>query len=285
MDRAGLADFLRRRRARVSTADVGLLPGLRRRTRGLRREEVAQLAGMSPDYYARLEQGRGPRPSEPVLAGVARALRLDDDERDHLFVLAGHAPPAPAVRRRSVRPGVLRLLGSVDSAAAFVISDLGETLAQNGLARALVGDETGRAGLDAYVTWRWFTDPASRALYPAEDQGHHAGAFVADLRAVVARRRGDSDVTALLDALLAASAEFRALWGRHDVAVRRADTKRVVHPTVGLVEVDCEVFLTSEHGQRLVVLTPRAGTDARQTLELLAVLGTQQLSPAGADGA
>lgn len=273
-----LREFLRSRRARVQPGDVRIGAAGRRRVPGLRREEVAMLAGVSLDYYARLEQGRGPHPSTPVLAALARALRLDGDQRDHLFTLAGQPPPPPAVLRDTVRPGLLYLLDALADAAVFVTSDTGRTLAQNALARALVGDETRFPGRAAHVTWRWFTDPAGRALYPPEDHAHHGRAFVADLRATAARRHGDHDVESLVSALLAASTEFRALWERHDVVLRRADRKRILHPVVGEVDVDCEVMLTPEHGQSVVMLTPRPGTPARDRLHLLKVLGTQDMT-------
>jgi transcriptional regulator with XRE-family HTH domain len=279
VQRQQLADFLRRRRAGLTTRELGLPEGTRRRTPGLRREEVAGATQISTDYYIRLEQGRGPHPSPEVLAALARALRLTDDERTHLFLLAGKAPPRPEVLRTSVRPGVLHVLHALVDAPAFVTSDVGATLAQNPLARALVGDETTWRGLDAYVTWRWFTRPESRAIYPVEDHDHHGRVFTADLRATAGRRRGDRDVETLVAALLDASEEFRTLWAEHEVAVRRRDTKRVLNPLVGLVDVDCEVLLTPESGQSLVLLTPRPGTPARQRLELLAVLGTQALMP------
>lgn len=280
MDRTGLADFLRRCRERTRPEDAGLPPGARRRTPGLRREEVAQLAGMSADYYGRLEQARGPHPSVQLLAALARALRLSGDERDHLYLLAGQSPPPRSGRSTHVRPGVLHLLDRLDDAAAFVVSDLGEVLVQNALARALLGDETRGRGREASGVWRWFTDPQSRVRYPADDHELHARAYVSELRATAARRRGDGDVEDLLAALLAASPEFAALWERHEVGVRRADSKRVVHPVVGVVEVDCEVLLTPEHDQSLVVLTARAGTPAAGALDLLRVLGTQELTGA-----
>jgi transcriptional regulator with XRE-family HTH domain len=274
MDRAALADFLRRRRERLEPADVGMPPGVRRRTPGLRREEVAQLAGMSTDYVSRLEQARGPHPSPSMLA--ARALRLDDDERDHLFHLAGHSPP-PRRGSRHVTPGLLHLLDHLTDSAAFVVSDLGETLVQNRLSTALLGDQTGHDGRDRFMVWRWFTDPAARARFPEEDWSQHSRTHVADLRATTARRQGDADVTDLVGALLGTSAEFATLWADHEVAVRRADRKRIVHPEVGLLDLQCEVVTGASGDQFLVVLFATPGTDARERLELLAVIGTQDL--------
>jgi transcriptional regulator with XRE-family HTH domain len=278
MDRTQLADFLRRSRSRVRPADVGLSTGPRRRTPGLRREEVAMLAGISADYYIRLEQARGPHPSAQVLAAMARALRLTDDERDHLYRLAGQPPPALYAPSTHVRPGLLHLLDELRETPAQVISDLGETLAQNHLARALLGDQTRYSGRSRSFAWRWFTDPDARRLYPREDHEHHSRVQVADLRATAARRRTDADVVDLVRGLRAASPEFAERWDEHEVAVRRSDRKRIVHPQVGVVEVDCETLLTPEHDQRLLVFTAQPGTAAAEQLALIRVIGLQEFA-------
>jgi transcriptional regulator with XRE-family HTH domain len=275
MDRADLADFLRRCRARLDPSAVGLPPGARRRTPGLRREEVARLTGMSVDYYTRLEQGRGPQPSTQMLAALSRALRLSDDERDHVYHLAGHQPPARHAGTGHVRPGLLRLLDQLTECAAQVVSDLGVTLAQNHLAQVLVGS----SGTSFYLTW--FTDPSRRSLIPPEDHDHHSRTHVADLRATAARRHHDPQVADLIRRLRAGSAEFARLWDEHEVAVKRSDTKRFVHPAVGTIEVDCEVLLTPEHDQRLLVYTARPGTRAHEQLQLLRVVGLQDLTRPG----
>ena len=194
MQREELAGFLRRHRDRLQPGDVGLPHGLRRRTAGLRREEVAQLAGASTDTYLRLEQARGPQPSAQMLTAIARALRLSDDERDHLFHLAGHPPPPNRRTTQHVRPGLLYLLDHLPDVAALVISDLGVTLAQNPLATALLGDQSRHTGRDRSAVWRWFTDTTSRDIYPSEDHDHRSRVMVADLRATAARRHGDPDV-------------------------------------------------------------------------------------------
>lgn len=271
MDRTEFAHFLRACRARITPADVGLAPGARRRIPGLRREEVAQLTGMSADYYIRLEQGRGPHPSTQLLAALARALRLSSDERDHLYHLADQPPPAPSHPTGHVKPALLKLLDRLTDTPAQVLSDLGEILAQNPLAAALF-----RGGLGRNIIWDWFADPASRQLFPAEERAHHARAHVAHLRATTGRRRSP-EVTDLVDRLLAVSDEFRTLWDAHEVAVRRADTKTVLHPSVGRIELDCEELLTPEHDQTLLLYSPRPGTDAAQKLELLRVVGVQDL--------
>ncbi|HEX3815902.1 MAG TPA: helix-turn-helix transcriptional regulator [Mycobacteriales bacterium] len=278
MDRNQLADFLRHRRASVQPGDVGLTEGPRRRTAGLRREEVAALAGMSADYYVRLEQARGPHPSTQVLAALARALRLSDDERDHLFYLAGQQPPLPTGPTGHVRPAMLQLIDRMTDIPVTVVSDIGDVLVQNPLSVALLGDIAGSRGLDRNTVWHWFTDPAMRARYPVEDQAHHTLAHVADLRAAAGRRHGDPDVTGLVRKLSAASPEFAELWERHDVAVRQADRKRIRHPEVGLIHIDCETLLTPEYDQKLLVFTPQPGTGAAEQFRLLAVIGRQRMS-------
>lgn len=276
MDRLQFADFLRRQRELLQPHDVGLAPGSRRRTPGLRREEVAKLATMSPDYYIRLEQGRGPQPSVQMLTALARALRLTHDERDHLFHLTGHAPPVQYRGDEHVRPGLLRLLDALTGTPAQVVSDLGQILAQNAMAVALLGDQVSFTGPARSFTYRWFTTPAARAIYPVADHAHHSRVQVADLRAAVAARPEDPLARGLVHALRAASPEFVSLWDGHEVAIRRGDAKRVVHPVVGTIDVDCEVLLSEGQDQRLLVFSARPGTDAASKFGLLGVLGQQQ---------
>src|SRR4051794_762952 len=185
MDRAALADFLRRRREALRPADVGLPAGARRRAPGLRREEVAALTGMSTDYYARLEQQRGPQPSEQMVAALARGLRLTLDERDHLFRLAGHNAPVRVRRSDHVAPALLRVFDRLEDTPALILSDLADTLMQNRMARALLGDETSYTGLARSAVYRWFTDPEARSHYPERDHAHQSRAQVANLRAAM----------------------------------------------------------------------------------------------------
>lgn len=278
MNRPELADFLRRCRTRLSPADVGLAGGARRRTPGLRREEVAQLAGMSADYYTRLEQSRGPRPSRQMLAALARALRLTADERDHLFHLAGEEPPREAGGSTHVRPGLLLILDRLHDMPAQVISDFGDVLAQNAMAAALHGDVFSRPPRMRNIVRRAFTDAGALARYPAEDRETMLRAHVANLRAVLAARPDDPRPAALVAELRSSSPKFAGLWDEHRVAVRRSDTKRVLHPVVGPLELDCEVLLSAEHDQRLVVYTARPGSDSYERLRLLRVVGLQDLT-------
>jgi transcriptional regulator with XRE-family HTH domain len=277
MQRDQLADFLRRRREAIRPAEVGIADGPRRRTAGLRREEVAMLAGMSVDYVVRLEQGRSSQPSTQLLGALARALRLSDDERAHLFHLAGHQPPPADGVARLARAGLLRILDLLGDSPAMVFSDLGEVLAQNRAAVLLTGDHTGYTGDRRYPIYRWFTDPAARALRPAEEHEHHARQVVADLRAVAGRRAGDPVVAGLVNRLEAASADFRRRWAEHEVKVRRADHKTMLHPRVGRLTMNCETLVTPDMGQELVVLTP-ADDEARERLSLLLVLGTEEFT-------
>ena len=276
MDRDALAEFLRRRREVISPADVGLSPGARRRTSGLRREEVAQLTGMSVDYYSRLEQARSTQPSPQMLRALARALRLTEDETDHLYRLAGHSVPDRSWHSLHVRPALLFLLDQLHDAAAFVCSDTEIVLAQNDMAKLLMGEVTnGDTGLEASMCWRWFTDPNSRDAIPQDEHDQHSRSRVADLRAAWARRRNDADMCELVDGLLKHSPEFVELWRRHEVALRRMQRKNFL-TQVGPIALDCEVLVTMD-GQQLVVLTPPAGTASMDKLRLLAVVGRQSL--------
>lgn len=280
MDRTVLADFVRRRREAIAPAAVGLASGPRRRTPGLRREEVAQLAGLSVDYVVRLEQARSSRPSDQVLAALSRALRLSDDERDHLHLLAGAHPPVRTVRHHHVRPGVLHLLDAVQDAGVFVISDLGHLLAANPLAVALLGQEPGGTTREDSAIWRWFTDPEFRARTPADEHDANDRVWASDLRAATSRHLHDADVTAMVDGLLDRSATFRRVWADHEVAVQHSRVKRIAHPEHGLLELDCETFVMPEGDQRLVLLTAPPGTPEVDRLALLRVIGRQSLTPA-----
>lgn len=271
-----LGAFLRSRRERIRPEDVGLITGPRRRVPGLRREEVAQLAGASVDYYNELERGAGSRPSEQMLAALARALRLTSDERDYLYRLADRPLPAVGGPRAHVHPGMLDLLTRLTSTPAQVITDLHVTLVQNPLAVALLGDHARFRGKNVSFVHRWFTDPDARRLYPEADHEAQSRAFVADLRSAAARRDAkDPEARTLIAELIARSAEFAALWARHEVMVRANDRKRINHPSLGTLEVNCLNLFSEDGRQRLLWFTPALGTDSADKLELLAVIGTQ----------
>ncbi|MEY9940407.1 helix-turn-helix transcriptional regulator [Streptacidiphilus sp. MAP5-3] len=277
-DRAALADFLRHARTRLAPADVGLPDGARRRTPGLRREEVASLAGMSVDYYTRLEQQRGPQPSPQLLASLARALRLSEDERDHLFHLVGHAPPRTTTVADHVRPGLLLILDRLWDVPAAVHSALGDVLVQNPMAKAVWGDiDTGDPEA-RNLFWRWFTEPGFRDRSPEDEHDRLSRAHAAHLRAVATARPDDPRAQRLVRRLLAASPEFARLWADHDVAVRRSDVKTVLHPVVGALELNCEILVDDGGDQRLLVHTAKPGSVTQERLELLRVIGLQDLT-------
>ncbi|WP_125133197.1 helix-turn-helix transcriptional regulator [Microbacterium sp. 10M-3C3] len=280
MDRAALADFLHARREALHPADVGLSAGPRRRTAGLRREEVATLATMSTDYYTRLEQQRGPQPSTQMLAALARALRLSVDERDYLYRMAGQAVPDRLGGADHVAPALQRVFDRLSDTPALIISHVGETLLQNPLSVALLGDHVARDGWGRFEAWRWFVEPATeRAHYPEDDRDRQSRAIVAGLRAAYGTLGPASVAGELAAALQARSAEFAGLWERQEVAQRFADHKVLLHPEVGAIEVDCQVLFTDDRAQALLVLTPEPRSEAEEKLRLLAVLGTQQLAP------
>jgi transcriptional regulator with XRE-family HTH domain len=277
MNREQLADFLRHRREALQPEDVGLPRSPRRRTRGLRREEVALLASMSTDYYTRLEQHRGPQPSPSILDAIARALRLTLAERDHLYRLAGHTPPRTTVRSDHVSPGMQRVLDRLDT-PAMVTNDLGEVLAQNPLGVALLGDETrfapGEPGRSRF--YRWFTDPAERALHASEEHDRLSRSYVAALRIATARHPEDPRGQALVDRLLQDSPEFALLWADHDVSWRPGvEAKTFCHPQVGRLELDCQTLIAESESQILLVYTATPGTESADRLRLLGVVGGQ----------
>jgi transcriptional regulator with XRE-family HTH domain len=258
MDREQLADFLKSRRARVAPSDAGIDGGSRRRTPGLRREEVARLAGISVDYYARLEQARGPRPSRQVLGALGRALRLHDDERTYLFQLAGEQPGPPAGPSPTVSAGIRHLLDRLDDTPAFVIDAKYELLAWNPMAVALMGDPAVVMPGSRNMIWNLFTGPASALA------DEHAAAFadecVADLRAASVRYPADEAIRALITRLRAASTQFARRWDEHQVCVRRSTTKRFNHPVHGDLVFDCEVLDIADAGQKVIFYTAEAGS-------------------------
>jgi transcriptional regulator with XRE-family HTH domain len=277
MDRDGLADFLRHRRQALQPDDVGLGPGRRRRTPGLRREEVAALAHMSTDFYTRLEQRRGSRPSTQTIGALARALRLTLDERDHLLQLAGHTAPPRTGRSDHVSPALLRVLDGLDTPAQ-VVSDLGVTLEQNPLAEALLGVQTTYSGLARSMFYRWFIDPDERSRYPVDDHELHSRHYAALLRGAQSRDPGDADARELIDALLEHSPEFMQLWEEHEVALPAEAHKRIAHPTIGVIELDCLILTADNQTERLVIFTATPGSEDAERLALLRVIGTEQFT-------
>lgn len=273
IDRAGLATFLRRRRESLQPEDVGLPRGVRRRTGGLRREEVALLCHMSSDYYARLERERGPQPSEAMVASIAQGLHLSLQERDHLFRLAGHVAPVRAGSGEHIGPGLLRVLDRLDDTPAEIVTELGETLRQTRLGRALTGDSTRFTGPARSLGHRWFTDPDARRAYPPEEAAFLSRLYASGLRELVGVRGRGSAAGRLADLLCEGSAEFRALWQRHEVGLRPPEVKRFLHPEVGALELSCQTLLDPAQSHSLLVYTAVPGSESHDRLQLLSVIG------------
>ena len=231
---------------------------------------------MSTDYYTRLEQQRGPQPSEQMLAAIARALRLTNDERDYLFRVAGRNAPSSVSASTHVAPALLRVLDRLDDTPALILTNLGETLAQNALAQALLGDASAHTGLARSDIYRWFTDPAARLRYPEDDRERQGRATVANLRVAYGSMGPQSRAGELARALLKVSPEFAELWQRQEVAKRYEDHKTLLHPQLGPIEVDCQVLFTEDQSQVLLVLTAPPRTEGYEKLQLLAVLGNER---------
>jgi len=272
VDRGQLADFLRTRREALQPEDVGLPRGQRRRTGGLRREEVAALCGMSADYYTRLEQRRGPNPSEQMLAAIARGLHLSLDERDHLFHLGGHAAPHRVSRSEHINPGMMRILDRLEDTPAQVLSSLGETLLQTRPAIALLGDDSRWTGMARSMVYRWYTDPLARLVYPEEDHPKHGQVFTAQLRLVYAREGRGSRAAAIVDALHDLSPEFRQVWAEHDISSTHTGPKRIAHRELGVIEVHCQTLIDPDQSQVLLVFTAVPGTDSYEKLQMLSAV-------------
>ncbi len=275
IDRPALAEFLRSRRESLQPEDVGLTRGPRRRTSGLRREEVAALSNMSSDYYSRLERAVGPQPSEQMVASIAQGLHLSVDERDHLFVLAGLTPPTRGASSDHISPGLLRILDRLSDTPAEIVTELGETLRQTPLGVALTGDLTSFTGPYRSIGFRWFADPATRERYAPEDHAFLSRLFASGLRERVALRGPDSRAAHLADLLLERSSEFRVLWETHEVGVRPREVKHFVHPELGGLELTCQQLLDPEQSHALLVYTAIPGSESYEKLQLLSVIGAQ----------
>jgi len=263
-----IGEFLRARRQMVRPVDVGLAAGGRRRVTGLRREELAMLAGVSADYYTRLEQGRDQHPSAQVVEALARALRLDDDATAHLHELAHPGPRrrGAAGHDERVRPGVLALLEAWERSPAFVTGRHLDVLAANALAVALSPLHAVGGNLLRSI----FLEPAARAVHP--DWDAFAARLVATLRAAVGPGPDDPELSDLIDELSAASDDFRTLWAKHLVRDRADGSKRFAHPLLGDVELRYETFAINgpgAEGQILVAYHAEPGSAGERALALL----------------
>lgn len=275
--RTELSDFLRTRRDRLHPADVGLTPLGRRRAPGLRRSEVAHLAGISVDYYIRLEQGRRANPSAAVLNALSRILGLAADEREHLFELAGFAPPADAPTGQvRVRASVRHLLASLrHSTPAFVLGRGLQVLAWNELAAALITDFAACPPAERNIVRHGFCDPAARTLYA--DWPGMARRELAHLRVAIGRHPNDPQLASLVRELTAASREFREWWHDHDVMKRGHGRKELNHPLVGRLVLDYEAFtVPGVTDQHLVTYTAEPGSRSEAALQRLAAISARR---------
>ncbi|NKY39822.1 helix-turn-helix transcriptional regulator [Cellulomonas septica] len=276
-NRSDVREFLMSRRAKVSPDAAGVVGGANRRVPGLRRSEVASLAGVSVEYYAKLERGAIGGASASVLDAVARALMLDDAERAHLFDLARAADGIPSsgrVRRRAARsttprPSLQWALAAITDGVAFVRDQRQDLLATNGLGRAFYSPVIGDGGRTPNLARFQFLDPAARDFYP--DWDLFAEMCVAIMRAEAGRDPHDKGLQDLVGELSTRSETFRRLWGAHDVRTHGAGTKRFHHPVVGeLVLAYEELAITAEPGQVLMVYTAEPGSPSAERLRLLA---------------
>jgi transcriptional regulator with XRE-family HTH domain len=273
--RAEIRDFLATRRARISPEQAGLLPGGgRRRVPGLRREEVAVLAGVSTDWYVRLEKGHIAGVSDDVLEAVARALQLDEAERAHLFDLARAARPSRAPRRRSrvtVRPRVQWLLDTMTGSAAIALNGRMDVLAANTLGRALYSPVFDDPRRPANIARFQFLDPRARDFHP--DWNGAATTTVAILRTEAGRHPDDPDLRELVGELSTVSEEFRTRWAAHDVRIHRTGVKQFRHPAVGVLDLVYHTTALPTEGPEdlsLTTYTAEPGTTSEDGLTLLA---------------
>ncbi len=271
--RSELSQFLRSRRARLTPADVGLTAYGPRRVPGLRREELAQLAGVSVEYYVRLEQGRNPHVSDAVLDAVGRALRLDADERAYLRSLArpDRARPDATPAAEAVRPALRRLVDA-QPGPAYVCGHLTQVLAWNPLAAAVFGDFADLPPERRTFAHLVFFDERCRALL-GDSLRAKAEATVAFLRMSVGRYPDDPALASLIGTLAMKSEEFAVLWARQDVRDKGPGRYVLRHPLVGPLALDFEVLHTPEPGQVLVSYLPAPGTGADEALALVGSWG------------
>ncbi len=273
-------------RDRVTPAEVGLAAGDKRRAPGLRREELAQLAGLSVDYVVRLEQGRSSAPSIQVLTSLSRALRLSDAERDHLFVLAGQAPPAPGKISVYIPPGVQRLVDQLAGAPLSVHDAAWNMVSWNPLWAALLGDPSVLFGRRRNIVWRHFAGPDEdappgqfgRVVQTPGQVDRFMRAMVTDLRTSAARYPRDADLRTFIQELRSVSEDFAELWDARVTGFHESDRKMIEHPELGWIALDCDILTVPGSDLRIVVYTAAPGSEAAEKLRLLSVVGLQSLT-------
>jgi transcriptional regulator with XRE-family HTH domain len=270
---------VRRWRDRLAPETVGLPVGRRRRASGLRREELAGLAGISADYLTRLEQGRATAPSAQVVEALARALRLPDTERDLLYRLAGHAPPGLDVVPSRITPSVRRLLDRLANTPVVVYDATWTLVLANAPYDALMGETSTWRGIERNAIWRNLLGPGTRIVHTAQEQADHEARLVADLRLTASRYRPDRGLRRLIGQLANTSPRFAELWASDAPAPLPVPSRRKVvdHPAVGRITLDCDTLIVSLDDLRITVYTAEPGTADAERLALAIVLGTQTL--------
>ncbi|NQX28157.1 helix-turn-helix domain-containing protein [Microbacteriaceae bacterium VKM Ac-2854] len=273
MERGELATVLRAWRDRLDPTEAGL-PGGNRKSPGLRREELAMLAGLSVDYIVRLEQGRASAPSAQVVASLARALRLDAGETGHLYTAAGLRAPSEGSVPVHISPGVQRMVDRLGDVPLAIFSAEWTLLHPNPLWRALLGQGEDLVGRDRNIAWRHFMTAVAGIEHAEGLLEHFEAALVSDLRLAATRYAEDRGLARLIADLRAQSPAFERIWMQARVVPFRSERKRI-RTSVGTVELDCDVLTVSCEDLRIVVYTAARGSDAADRLELLRVAGTQ----------
>lgn len=268
------ASVLRAWRARVQPAEVGLSAGGARRTSGLRREELAMLAGISVDYLVRLEQGRVQSPSPQVLRSLAIALRLTEQERDHLYQTAGAAPPSRGMVPRHITPGVQRIIDRLADTPLAVFTATHDILLWNPLWAAVSGDPSRLNGLERNIVWQHFISGQQGIEFDDDHAAEFPDDLVADLRAAAARYPDDTALNDMVTRLRAESPEFEKRWASARIAEHRA-SRKTLHTPAGPITVDCDVLTAPGSDLKIVVYTTRPGSTDASKLDLLRVSGLQ----------
>lgn len=277
MQADGIGSYIQAWRHRLQPADVGMPAGLSRRTRGLRREELALLAGISVDYLVRLEQGRATNPSTQVLAALSRALRLTIEERDHLYTVAGQAPPRRSAMTAHVPPSVQRLVDRLADLPVAVYDPAWTIIAWNAAWAGLMGDPSAVTGRDRNLIWRTFTGTSTRVRKNDAEADEFETSAVADLRRAVGAYPDDAGLRQLVDELRQASSRFAGLWAERVISTTSSNSKTIVHPDVGPITLDCDVLTVAGSDLRLVVYTAEPSSPDADRLRLVQVIGLQEL--------
>ena len=283
-DLGRMAELLRARRRALQPEDVGFPRGRRRRTPGLRREEVAELCSISTNYYSRLERSsaaraRGPRPSPTTLAGIARGLRLTREERDTLFAAAGYAARDDE-RCLHIDPGVMLLLDRLSDTPAHTVGPLGEILWQTRASISLIGDLSRYTGRARSGYYRWFLDIGERQRYAPTDHRAISEEITADLRHAQTSARPGRSVTDLIALLLSRSDEFAALWKSDDLRDEpfTIEPRCFIHPSLGALKLQREVLTVTDRSQRVVLYHAIPGSADDTTMQLLSVIGQHRFN-------